>query len=115
VRKILIVCGAGASSTFLAHRMRAGARTRGLEATVRAETLTSLTDSLAGVDVLLVGPHLADRFDGIRREAALVGTAVALLPEDAFGAGGAEAALDTVEALLGSRTNADASTDAPLP
>lgn len=111
MRKILVVCGAGASSTFLAHRMRAGARTRGLEATVRAETLAALTDSLAGADVVLVGPHLADRFDEIGRAAALVGTAAALLPEDAFGAGGAEAALDTVEELLGSRVSADRSTE----
>ncbi|NQX29607.1 hypothetical protein HQQ81_19860 [Microbacteriaceae bacterium VKM Ac-2854] len=115
MRKILIVCGAGASSTFLAHRMRAGARTRGIEATIRAETLASLADSLAGVDVVLVGPHLADRFDGISREAARVGTAVALLPEDAFGASGAEAALDTVEELLGSRHDADQFTEDARP
>lgn len=115
MRKILIVCGAGASSTFLAHRMRAGARTRGLDASVRAETLASLADSLAGADVVLVGPHLADRYDGIRHQAALVGTSVALLPEDAFGASGAEAALDTVEELLGPRADADPSPEEARP
>lgn len=115
MRKILIVCGAGASSTFLAHRMRAGAKTRGLEASINAETLSALAGSLAGADVVLVGPQLGPRFDEIRRQADSVGTFVALLPEGAFGARGAEDALDTVEALLASGSSRVQATEESQP
>ncbi|NQX11944.1 hypothetical protein HQQ80_09940 [Microbacteriaceae bacterium VKM Ac-2855] len=111
VQKILIVCGAGASSTFLAHRMRAGARSRGLDASIRAESLAALADSLAGVDVVLVGPHLASRFDEIRHLAANVTHSVALLPEDVFGARGADVALDTVVSLLSAEAARSGSTE----
>jgi cellobiose PTS system EIIB component len=100
VRNVLIVCGAGASSTFLAHRLRAGARARGLEAVFRAEALSELPASMPGADAVLVGPHLDGRFDELRREAERVGTPISLLPPDVFGAGGAELALDTVVLLL---------------
>lgn len=99
VRKILIVCGAGASSTFLAHRLRAGAKERGMEAVFRSETLAGLADSLREADVLLVGPHLESQFDALRRRAVDVGVAASLLPHDVFGEHGAAAVLDTLPVL----------------
>ncbi|WP_181074977.1 MULTISPECIES: PTS sugar transporter subunit IIB [unclassified Rathayibacter] len=103
VRKILIVCGAGASSTFLAHRLRAGAKERGMDAVFRSETLTGLDHSLPEADVLLVGPHLESQFDGLRHRAELVGAAAALLPPDVFGAHGADAVLETLPVLFAAR------------
>lgn len=103
MRKILIVCGAGASSTFLAHRLRAGSKERGMDAEFRSETLTGLADSLAEADVLLVGPHLESQFDELRQRAVHVGVAASLLPHDVFGAHGADAVLDTLPVLLAAR------------
>lgn len=103
VRKILIVCGAGASSTFLAHRLRAGAKERGIAAAFRSETLAGLGDTLPDADVLLVGPHLESQFDELRRRAGSVGAAAALLPHDVFGADGPGAVLDILPVLLSSR------------
>lgn len=103
MRKILIVCGAGASSTFLAHRLRAGAKERGVDAVFRSETLTGLADSLPEADALLVGPHLESQFDELRQRAAIAGVAASLLPHDVFGAHGADAVLDTLPVLLAAR------------
>ncbi|PPI45497.1 hypothetical protein C5D18_06730 [Rathayibacter tritici] len=103
VRRILIVCGAGASSTFLAHRLRAGAKERGMGAEFRSETLTGLEHSLPEADVLLVGPHLESQFDGLRQRAELMGAAAALLPPDVFGAHGADAVLETLPVLFAAR------------
>ncbi|KQQ05220.1 MULTISPECIES: PTS sugar transporter subunit IIB [unclassified Rathayibacter] len=103
VQKILIVCGAGASSTFLAHRLRAGAKERGITASFRSESLPGLADSLPGSDLLLVGPHLESRFDELRHQAARVGVGAALLPHDVFGGHGADAVLDTLPILLSAR------------
>jgi len=97
---ILIVCGAGASSTFLASRMRSLARGRGLELSITAASDTELDDHLAFLDVLLVGPHLAPQYAALSTRATDAGAAAFLLPSTAFGPGGAEAALESALELL---------------
>ena len=83
--EILVVCGAGASSTFVALRLRRAAADRGVALTARAGSLELLESTVAGTDLVLVGPHLADRLEGIRALVARVDHAVgvALLPESA--------------------------------
>ena len=97
---ILVVCGAGASSTFLASRMRKLAADRGLSVTARAASNLDLNSRLPDAQVLLVGPHLADAFSGLESEAASHGVPAALLPSTAFGPDGAADALDTALTLL---------------
>ncbi len=55
IKTILIVCGAGASSTFLASRMRAIARTRNAPFAIEAASDIDLAPRLACVHLLLVG------------------------------------------------------------
>lgn len=98
---IVIVCGAGASSTFLAHRMNRDAKAAGLQFSVRAATLDDYLRQVHAGDVLLVGPQLASRFDEIRASAAAAGACAALLPETIFGANGAGAALRIAADLQG--------------
>jgi len=80
--RILVVCGAGASSTFVAQRLQRAAASAGLP--WATESGTERTAMFAtGVDVVLLGPHLADRAGDIRT--ALSGrTRVVPLPADAF-------------------------------
>lgn len=95
--KILVICGAGASSTFMAQRVRRAAADRGIEVSVAAGAESQIlaeASALAGVDVLLIGAHLADHEDALRAVATPDGTAVALLPADIFGVDGGERALD---------------------
>ncbi|RFA19430.1 PTS sugar transporter subunit IIB [Subtercola boreus] len=94
MKNILVVCGAGASSTFLAHRMRTAARARGFEATVKAVSQPALDSRMPGIDVLLVGPHLAAALGTLREAAARYDVPVALLPDTVFGQGGEDDALD---------------------
>jgi len=82
--RILVVCGAGASSTFVAQRVRHAASDRGLAYSAFAGTELSLPIDLDSADVVLVGPHLAHAMQRIERDAALRGTAVVLLPPDIF-------------------------------
>ncbi|HEY4151684.1 MAG TPA: PTS sugar transporter subunit IIABC [Pseudolysinimonas sp.] len=97
---ILVVCGAGASSTFLAARMRTLATERGLDVTARAASNLDVASRVGEAQVLLVGPHLAARFDELRAEAAEHSVPAALLPATAFGPEGAAAALAQALALL---------------
>ena len=92
--RILVVCGAGASSTFLAHRMRTLAAERGVPVSVEAAAESDLPVLSAGVDVVLVGHHLRDRFDRLSRVIASEGAAAVLLPPAVSAPAGAAAALD---------------------
>lgn len=77
--RILVVCGAGASSTFVAQRLRRAASDAGLD--WEASAGTEDTVSTAFADLVLVGPHLSDHLDAIH--AAARGR-VAVLPADVF-------------------------------
>jgi PTS system cellobiose-specific IIB component len=96
---VLIVCGAGASSTFLASRMRAVARTRGVDVTVQAASDDEIDERLPSVDVILVGSHLSGSFDVIRARAAEHGVPAGLLDASVFGPTGADDAFDLLSTL----------------
>lgn len=99
MRNVLVVCGAGASSTFLAHRIRAAARGRDVELVVTASSLVGLEQRLPEVDVLLVGPHLSSRFDELAKLAQAAGARSVLLPNHIFGAQGDDAVLELMREL----------------
>jgi PTS system cellobiose-specific IIB component len=101
---ILVVCGAGASSTFLASRMRALAAERGLDVTARAASNLDLSSRLADARVLLVGPHLEASFTDMQAEAAVHSVPAALLPGTAFGPQGAADALEHALNLMKATT-----------
>jgi PTS system cellobiose-specific IIB component len=82
--RILIVCGAGASSTFVAQRVRRAAQERGLPYAAVAGTAGSLEIDLDSADIVLVGPHLVTDQERISRSAAAHGVAMAVLPDDIF-------------------------------
>ncbi|MET0780166.1 MAG: PTS sugar transporter [Microbacterium sp.] len=82
--RILVVCGAGASSTFVAQRVRHAAHDQGLAYSAFAGTELSLPIDLDAADVVLVGPHLVHAMERIQRDAARRGTTVVLLPPDIF-------------------------------
>ncbi len=110
---ILVVCGAGASSTFLASRMRTLASARGLDVMARAASNLDLEARLSDIQVLLVGPHLAPEFAELNASAAQHGVPAALLPPTAFGPDGAANALDAALALLAAAKPQPLSTEGP--
>ena len=91
--RIMVVCGAGASSTFVAVKLRNAARTRGEDVVVEPGSASQL-DSLAGIDVILVGGHLEAAVPALRERATATGTAVALLPAISPAAIDGDTALD---------------------
>ena len=108
--KILVVCGAGASSTFVAQRLRHAAHGAGLDCTAIAGTPQSLLIDLDDADLVLVGPHLAHALADIERDAATRGAGAVLLPDDVFGDLDGTRTLALVRAALDGETTAS-----PLP
>jgi PTS system cellobiose-specific IIB component len=82
--RILVVCGAGASSTFVAMRLRHAAAHSGIELSAHAGTTASLPVDLDQADILLIGPHLAPDLPMIRQQAQPRGVRVVVLPDDVF-------------------------------
>lgn len=82
--RILVVCGAGASSTFVAQRVRHAAQSAGRDISAVAGTELSLPIDLDAADVVLVGPHLVHAMERIQMDADYRGTTVVLLPPDIF-------------------------------
>ena len=101
---IIVVCGAGASSTFLASRMRSLATAQGLDVTARAVSVSDLAAQLDDATVLLVGPHLEAGFTELRAAAAEHLVPAGLLPATAFGPSGASDALEQALRLLHATT-----------
>jgi cellobiose PTS system EIIB component len=83
--KILVVCGAGASSTFVAQRVRQAAQQRSRDLIVVAGTPGMVASEVDAGDVVLVGPHLGLALSDVQHDAATRGAYAVLLPEDIFG------------------------------
>ncbi|GGO62793.1 hypothetical protein GCM10010910_13780 [Microbacterium nanhaiense] len=80
--KIVVICGAGASSTFVATRMRRAAKTIGFDATFSASPLASFAEQVGSADAVLAGAHLGDALSVVHAQAREHGVPVAVLPGD---------------------------------
>lgn len=56
--KVLLVCGSGASSGFLASNMRKCAKLRGLDLEVIARSESEIENYANEIDALMIAPHL---------------------------------------------------------
>jgi PTS system cellobiose-specific IIB component len=83
--RVLVVCGGGASSGFLAQSMRKAAKQAGVELEVSARSETEVDEYADRIDVLLIGPHLAYMEDKLRAKVEPRGVRVALLPHKIYG------------------------------
>ena len=62
---VLLVCGSGASSGFMAANMRKAASAKGIEVSVAARSESEIENYIDEIDALMVGPHLAYILDEV--------------------------------------------------
>lgn len=55
---VLLVCGSGASSGFMAANMRKAAQELGLDMEIKARSESEIENYIDDIDALMVGPHL---------------------------------------------------------
>ncbi|WPC20208.1 PTS sugar transporter subunit IIB [Pediococcus inopinatus] len=65
-KNILLICGSGASSGFMAANMRKAVKKLGLDYKIKARSESELGDYANDIDALMVGPHLKAEFKGIQ-------------------------------------------------
>ena len=63
--RVLLVCGSGASSGFMAANMRKAAVEEGLEMDIKARSESEIENYIDDIDVLMVGPHLTYILDDV--------------------------------------------------
>ncbi|WP_157456120.1 PTS sugar transporter subunit IIB [Carnobacterium maltaromaticum] len=87
MKTILLICGGGASSGFMAANMRKAAKKKGLEVSISARSESELEEHLDSIDVLLIGPHLAYMEEEAKEKAASSGREilVKVIPQKVYG------------------------------
>lgn len=106
--KILLMCGAGASSGFMAQAMRKAAKARNMEdIEIIARSDAEMMNNLKGTDLIMFGPHLEYKKDALENDLKQYQIPFTFIDRDAYGAIDGEATLtQALEALKGRETAA---------
>lgn len=70
MKKIMLVCNAGMSTSLLVQKMQTEAKNRGLDVEIEARPLNEAHDHLAEADVLLLGPQIGYTKGDFEKEVA---------------------------------------------
>lgn len=98
---ILLVCGSGASSGFMAANIRKAAAARGLQWSVTARSEAEVLNYVEDIDCLMVGPHLASNLGSIEEDCEGYDIKIALLEKGAYAKLNGEMAVDQILGLFG--------------
>lgn len=91
---VLLVCGSGASSGFMAANIRKAAKARDMDISVVARSESEIDSYIDEIDVLMVGPHLAYILDEVDEIVGDYDVKVILMKKDYYATLDGEAALD---------------------
>ncbi|WP_156760920.1 PTS sugar transporter subunit IIB [Microbacterium karelineae] len=83
--KIIVICGAGASSTFVALRLQRAADAAGIDLDASACPLASLAQEVGSADAILLGAHMGGAEVDVRALADAHRVRVTTLPADIAG------------------------------
>lgn len=100
MKNILLVCGTGASSGFMAKNIRQAAKARGQQIGVKARGDAEVETYIEEIDLLLVGPHLKYMLQDLEQIAKPHGVPVRIIPEKAYGTLDGNAVLDFIDQEL---------------
>ncbi|MCF6097599.1 PTS sugar transporter subunit IIB [Thermovorax subterraneus] len=68
MKRILLVCGAGMSTSLLVTKMQKAAKERGIEVEIAATSGESIDKEIENVDVLLLGPQIRYKEDEFKKK-----------------------------------------------
>lgn len=91
---ILLCCGAGMSSGFLAQKTRKAAKKRKISGSIDARSESEVASYLDSIDILLLGPHYASFKEEMAQQAAPHNVVVDVIPQDIYGMLDGEGLLD---------------------
>lgn len=102
--RILLVCGTGASSGFMAKCMRQAAKSRKLEISIKARSDAEVTNYVKEIDLLLVGPHLEYLVNDLKKITDPYHVPVEVIPQNIYGSLDGDKLLDfSIEKIGGEK------------
>lgn len=97
---VMLVCGGGASSGFLAQSMRKYSKKQGMDYEIFAKSETDIDNYKDEIDVLLIGPHLAFIEPEIKEKLADKNVKISVIEKEIYGTLDGEKAVKKVENML---------------
>lgn len=82
--KIMLCCGAGMSSGFLASNARKVAKKKKLSVSIEARSHSEVREHLSHIDVLMLGPHYATELERFQTLAEPYHVKVIVIPQDIY-------------------------------
>lgn len=102
---VLLVCGGGASSGFLASSIRKAAKKRNLNIEVVARSESEIEDYLESASILLYGPHLKYMENEIIEKVKDTSIVASIIPQQIYGLLDGEKSLDLILQLKREKDN----------
>lgn len=97
--RVLLVCGSGASTGFMAKNIRKAASKRGIECSVVARSEAEVENYIHDVDCLMVGPHLKYLVAELKEKVVDTDIKVALMDQKYYSILDGDMALDHILSL----------------
>lgn len=72
MKKILLVCNAGMSTSMLVAKMKKSAEAKGIEVNIEAKSLSEAKHEIAEVDIVLLGPQIRYELNNVKNIAGNV-------------------------------------------
>lgn len=69
MKKILLVCNAGMSTSMLVKKMQEAAKEMRIEASIEAKSLADAKNEIAEADIILLGPQIRYELDNVKKVA----------------------------------------------
>lgn len=101
MKKILLCCGSGASSGFMAQRAQEAAKKRGLDYNIKARSESEVEDYIDELDLVLLGPHFAHRLEAVKDIAGEYNVPVDLIKGEVYGSLDGDGLISQIEEILG--------------
>ncbi|MDO4764784.1 MAG: PTS sugar transporter subunit IIB [Eubacteriales bacterium] len=98
---ILLACGSGASSGFMAANIKKAIKEKGLSATVKAVSDSEIEEYADEIDILLIGPHISYLEDDLNELAEEKGFPLMIIPQSIYGTLNGKETLELVLQKLG--------------
>lgn len=99
MKRVLLICGAGASSGFMAQAIRKAAKKENIKLTCEARSEAQLQEYVEDIDILLIGPHLAYIKNDIEKEVTEHDIKVEVIPQNIYGMLDGKKALELIKSL----------------
>lgn len=97
---VLLVCGSGASSGFMATNINKAAKKRGINCKVRARSQNEVDSYIDEIDCIMVGPHLKYAVPELEDKANGKNVKVAIMKKSYYAMLDGEKALDHILSLF---------------